>query len=691
MAATWLLDAADGLLLSWKLLFFAYAVANWKSLPGAWTARLAFYYFRELYRFKARPKTKESALDLHGNPVHPIFAVKSTSSYCSLRETDYNFHKSNSTYYADLDAARVPSMTAFYFPGRDKLSHGLDEEYAKEAAEKGKPAPEVGATMFVALGGVYCSFKKEIKPFERYEMRSSVVAWDQKWIYNMTHFIKRGADGNEIIAAAALSKYCVKKGRRTVPPERLLEAWDLVPSGRQPLSEEIKVELGDPMALSLADAYYEDRSCPTLMTSYIDWEQSIAEANINPLHKCRMPFESATQPSRNYDFKHTQIAFLVIRRDVIRMFGPLEAQLSPLLKLANIDETAIDKGSEMIVPVHDFQVSYLLSRPEASDILRVLPQKVPALAQASTRSMAIPGLPGLCVKLSLSIYIGDALRTINHKSAFNAVHYWSSGMLDTRNVVGLRDAPVEIFPEVACGNAMQDHLAVMIRWDAYHESRPSISDDVGYAVTGALAEPAILGQPECVAAAIFNLSSKTERMAFLREYVRLYFRCFLPPLFCNGLLLDAHGQNSLLRYSRATGSLLGFSCRDVSGTSFNKMHFERTTGLEIDPRMGVHDMNIRPLLERAYFIFFVVHLCPLMIALDPEPCKAPTFTSEDLLNGRAGDKEASDIANGIGSAVIVPELHEILLTFDPSNMARRADLALAMFRVAENASRLDVS
>jgi hypothetical protein len=148
------------------------------------------------------------------------------------------------------------------------------------------------------------------------------------------------------------------------------------------------------------------------------------------------------------------------------------------------------------------------------------------------------------------------------------------------------------------------------------------------------------------------------------RYVRLYFRCFLPPLFCNGLLLDAHGQNSLLRYSRATGSLLGFSCRDMSGTRFNKMHFERTTGLDIDSRMSVHDMNIRPLLERAYFIFFVVHLCPLVIALDLEPCRAPTFTSEELLNGRAGDKEASDIADGIGSAVIVRELHEILLTFE---------------------------
>ncbi|KAG9569075.1 hypothetical protein KCU77_g16953, partial [Aureobasidium melanogenum] len=244
MAATWLLDAADGLLLLWKLLFFAYAVANWKSLPGAWTARLAFYYFRELYRFKERPNTKESALDFHGNPVHPIFAVKSTSSYCSLRETDYNFHKSNSTYYADLDAARVPSMTAFYFPGRDKLSHDLYEEYAKEAAEKGKPAPEVGAVYTVV------SRRRSSRLSDTRCALPSLLGISN-WIYNMTHFIKRGADGNDIIAAAALSKYCVMKGRRTVPPERLLEAWDLVPSGRQPLAEEIKVELGDSMALSL--------------------------------------------------------------------------------------------------------------------------------------------------------------------------------------------------------------------------------------------------------------------------------------------------------------------------------------------------------------------------------------------------------------------------------------------------------
>jgi hypothetical protein len=39
MIATRVLDAAHGLLLSWKFLLFVSAVSNWKSLPGAWTVR----------------------------------------------------------------------------------------------------------------------------------------------------------------------------------------------------------------------------------------------------------------------------------------------------------------------------------------------------------------------------------------------------------------------------------------------------------------------------------------------------------------------------------------------------------------------------------------------------------------------------------------------------------------------------
>ncbi|PYI16264.1 hypothetical protein BO99DRAFT_405267 [Aspergillus violaceofuscus CBS 115571] len=410
----------------------------------------------------------------------------------------------------------------------------------------------------------------------------------------------------------------------------------------------------------LADAYAENRPCPTRDSSFITWEQSIVEANINPLHKCRMPVDPKTQPTSGFNFKQAEIAFMAVQRDLIDSYGPLEQELAPLLKAAGVDPRTAALPNEVVLPVHEFQVRFLLSRPEADGKLRLLPQRIKALAQASTRSMTIPSLPGLGIKLSLSMFIGDNIRTINHRSAYNAVRYWTAGMLDPARVCGLQGIPLEILPEVTCANALGDHLACMVRWDPYHSSRPPVDADVGYAVTGALIEPAEIGKKGCVAESAFELTSLADRLNFLRDYTRVYFRCFLTPLFRNGLLLDAHGQNSLVRFSRSTGQILGFSSRDMSGTRFNGAHFTSTTGIEIDPRMSNHDMPVPDLLERAYFIFFVVHLCPLLIALDLDSLSAASFTSAELLTGIASPKESADLAKGNGCAVIVRELHEII-------------------------------
>lgn len=139
----------------------------------------------------------------------------------------------------------------------------------------------------------------------------------------------------------------------------------------------------------------------------------------------------------------------------------------------------------------------------------------------------------------------------------------------------------------------------------------------------------------------------------------MYFRCFLKPLFYNGLLFDAHGQNSLIRFRRSTGQVLGFSVRDMSGTRFNRVHFERTTGIEVDERMSNHDMNIQDLLERAYFIFFVVHLWPLIIALDLHH-----IASRESWQDRADEDNASDPTKINGWAIVTHELHDALTSYE---------------------------
>lgn len=88
--------------------------------------------------------------------------------------------------------------------------------------------------MYVALAGVTALFRREIKPFERYEMRSRVLTWDGKWVFVVTHFVKcgkprEGDDMSKRIYASCLSKYVCKMGRKTVPPEEVLMEAGVLP------------------------------------------------------------------------------------------------------------------------------------------------------------------------------------------------------------------------------------------------------------------------------------------------------------------------------------------------------------------------------------------------------------------------------------------------------------------------------
>ena len=147
------------------------------------------------------------------------------------------------------------------------MSHGLQvtsKELAKQEKE-GKGAIPKGR-LEIRLGGVSCQFRKEIKPFEKFEVWTRILCWDQKWLYMICHVVKPGVvrpegytlqpwrkigrkqrdDGeaernNEpdqapssppqsAIFATGIAKYVCKKGRLTIPPERILQASKLLPT-----------------------------------------------------------------------------------------------------------------------------------------------------------------------------------------------------------------------------------------------------------------------------------------------------------------------------------------------------------------------------------------------------------------------------------------------------------------------------
>lgn len=212
-----------------------------------------------------------------GNGPSSLFQPTITSTRAPITECDYNLHKSNSTYFSDLDVTRSNIVCVLLRDGIIKLNRTPQVVIAPD----GNPAKGKWAIM---LGAVSCSFKREIAPYEAYEMWSRILCWDRKWIYVVTHFVKKGAvkpagytlnapsssllsslfgskkkdkkkgvNGaakgttteswnasalplpvepkvpNKAIFASAISKYVMKLGRLTVHPEVVLDASGLLP------------------------------------------------------------------------------------------------------------------------------------------------------------------------------------------------------------------------------------------------------------------------------------------------------------------------------------------------------------------------------------------------------------------------------------------------------------------------------
>lgn len=108
----------------------------------------------------------------------------------------------------------------------------------------------VGKKVYVALGSTYTSFKREILPLQKYRVMSRVVGWDRKWVYVLSAFVSipsssskkmGGGKGKGKVFATAVSKYVVKKGWVTVPPERVLRASGMLPE-RSPEDKEEEVD-----------------------------------------------------------------------------------------------------------------------------------------------------------------------------------------------------------------------------------------------------------------------------------------------------------------------------------------------------------------------------------------------------------------------------------------------------------------
>ncbi|PGH14886.1 hypothetical protein AJ79_02748 [Helicocarpus griseus UAMH5409] len=226
---------------SWIPYVLLFIVA-YKNLPLVWHYR----FVRSLLtRCLISPATKD-----HLRP-ECLFLPTINRTRAPLTECDYNIHKSNSTYFTDIDISRG-NLSLLLFT--QCLSF--------------RPTPEAG-NAFLVLSGVQCVFRKEIRPYEPYEVWSRVFSWDEKWLYVVTHFVKRGAfrprefclqqkgknkgvdwagvqaavaasssspsgaQNEQVLKkvfASAVSRFVFKQGRKTMPPEKMFMQCGLLPA-----------------------------------------------------------------------------------------------------------------------------------------------------------------------------------------------------------------------------------------------------------------------------------------------------------------------------------------------------------------------------------------------------------------------------------------------------------------------------
>lgn len=209
-----------------KVIAAIFAVSTYKTLPFAYLLRFHYQVFAHLVRKRPQYlKTKQNTFGV-GNHKLDIFRAVKYSTYASPLEIDMYLHKSNSTYLLDLDIARS-KMVLVVFQKLFMRYWGNENGEFKRKSIRNSP--------FIPVGTVQCVFRKEIFVFERYDIVSSVMAWDNKWLYVLLKFV--ASDGR--VCCICVTKYVFKKkGRITMRPREYIEEMGLYNDDVEKINEQ---------------------------------------------------------------------------------------------------------------------------------------------------------------------------------------------------------------------------------------------------------------------------------------------------------------------------------------------------------------------------------------------------------------------------------------------------------------------
>ncbi|KAJ3414609.1 hypothetical protein HDV05_006250 [Chytridiales sp. JEL 0842] len=171
---------------------------NARSLPLIYHLRLLYRIAASQIRYKQKLLTYPSTSGKR-NPSE-IWNTCVLKERVTVDDMDWNMHMNNSSYNLHLDFARTDHIVS---------SFGF----------------LTAANYRFANGGVSMFFRREILPFQAYEIRSRLLSFDNKWFYVEHRFVTRDKKKGEVLMALGISKQVVKEKKtpKTVPFDKFLE------------------------------------------------------------------------------------------------------------------------------------------------------------------------------------------------------------------------------------------------------------------------------------------------------------------------------------------------------------------------------------------------------------------------------------------------------------------------------------
>ncbi|KDR79022.1 hypothetical protein GALMADRAFT_137986 [Galerina marginata CBS 339.88] len=355
--------------------------------------------------------------------------------------------------------------------------------------------------------------------------------------------------------------------------------------------------------------------CPGLGSPAIEWEQSLVAGHpTHPMHRARMLPQNIG--SLDYEWYRPFIRFVRVSRRQVDLLGQFERVSKNLAnKAANRAGRTLLHGDDYIyMPVHELQIPNVVSKFQNVEVLDPA-ISLPALAQSSIRTVVVPDLPGIALKLAVGVKISSSLRTISHFTA-------NFGPRFSREIVPFLVMNPDILsvelesssaiyrtedPEVA------KHFTVVVR-DEYQAKEGEI-----LIVTAALLEMGHANTPPGVSAVqhTFALDTEEKRAAFLDTYLRIACEAFLPALIKNGVAFEAHAQNVLARFDIVTGNLRGFVIRDLGGLRVHPPTLRESTGVDFQflPGHCVATRTLEEIFPKFYHTFVHNHIQRLIRVL----------------------------------------------------------------------------